>query len=206
MEIFLLVLALCVDGFVASIAYGSNQIHIAFKRIALINGICSLCLCGALAFGGILNTWIPEHLAKTVCTVSLLLLGIIKLLDYSIKQYINGHCGVHRDIRFSFSSLSFIIQIYGNPVCADQDQSKELSAKEAVFFALAMSMDSLVAVTLAAFMRIGIGRTAAAAFTVGVLSMYGGQLLGRKLASWGKRDLSWMSGLFFLVLAVTKMI
>ncbi len=206
MEIFLLVLALCVDEFVASIAYGSNQIRISFKRIALVNGICSLCLCGALAFGGILNTWIPEHLTKTVCIVSLMLLGIVKLLDYSIKQYINRHCGVHRDIHFSFSSLCFIIRIYGNPVCADQDHSKELSAKEAVFFALAMSIDSLVAGTLAALMQVGIGRTVAAAFVVGVLSMYGGQILGRKIASWSKRDLSWMSGFFFLVLAITKMI
>lgn len=204
MEIFLLVLALCVDEFVASIAYGSNKIQISWKEIVLINGICSLCLCAALAFGGILDTLIPRHLTKGICVVSLMILGIVKLLDYSMKQYINRHCGIQRDIRFSFSRLCFIIRIYGNPVCADRDHSKKLSVKEAVFFALAMSIDSLIAGTLAALMQIGIWKTAAAAFGVGVLAIYAGQLLGRKIASWSEKDLSWMSGLLFLILAVTK--
>lgn len=204
MEIFLFVLALCVDEFVASIAYGSNKIQISWKEIVLINGICSLCLCAALAFGGILDALIPRHLTKGICVVSLMILGIVKLLDYSMKQYINRHCGMQRDIRFSFSRLCFIIRIYGNPVCADRDHSKELSVKEAVFFALAMSIDSLIAGTLAALMQIGIWEAAAAAFGVGVLAMYAGQLLGRKIASWSEKDLSWMSGLLFLILAVTK--
>lgn len=204
MEILLLVSALCVDEFVASIAYGSDRIRIPWKEVVLINSICSLCLGLALAFGGVLNNLIPEHLTKAVCVLSLLLLGIIKLLDYSIKQYINHHCGVRKDIRFTFSKLCFIVSIYGNPTCADQDHSKELSVREAAFLALAMSIDSLVAGTLAALMQIGIWKTAAAAFLVGILSMYGGQLLGKKIAAQSRRDLSWMSGALFLILAISK--
>lgn len=205
LEILLLVSALCVDEFVASIAYGSDRIRIPWREVAMINGICSLCLGVALAFGSVLNTLIPQHLTRGICFFSLLLLGAVKLLDYSIKQYINRHCDVRKDIRFSFSKLCFIVSIYGNPTCADQDHSKELSPREALFLALAMSIDSLVAGTLAALMEIGIGRTMAAAFGVGVLSMYGGQAFGRKIASRCRWDLSWMSGALFLVLAFTKL-
>ena len=44
LNIFLLVFALCLDTFVASAAYGTNQVHLSAGQIAVINGICSLCL------------------------------------------------------------------------------------------------------------------------------------------------------------------
>lgn len=204
LEIFLLVIALCVDTFVASIAYGTDRIQIRFREIALMNAVCSLFLGLALGFGTVLRVLIPETLTKAVCFVSLLVLGMVKLLDYSIKKYINHHCDVHKDIHFSFSRLRFIISIYGDPVCADQDHSKTLSPKEAVFLAMAMSIDSLIAGTLAAFMEVNIWQTMAAAFVIGVAAIYAGQLLGRKIASRCKWDLSWMSGVLFLVLAFTK--
>lgn len=204
LEIFLLVIALCVDEFVASIAYGTDRIQIRFKEAAFMNLICALCLGLALGLGTILHALVPESLTKAICFVSLLMLGLVKLLDYSIKKYINRHCNVRKDISFSFSKLKFIVSIYGDPTSADQDHSKILSAKEAVFLALAMSIDSLIAGTLAAFMQVEIWKTVLAAFCVGILAMYAGQMSGRKLASLCKWDLSWMSGVLFLVLAFTK--
>ena len=44
LHIFLLVSALCLDTFVASAAYGANQVRLSWKQILAVNGICSLCL------------------------------------------------------------------------------------------------------------------------------------------------------------------
>ena len=64
LNIFLLVSALCLDTFVASAAYGTNQIRLSWNKIAVINGICSLCLGLSLLFGSILDSWIPETITK----------------------------------------------------------------------------------------------------------------------------------------------
>lgn len=112
---------------------------------------------------------------------------------------------MRKDIHFSFSQLQFIISIYGNPTAADSDHSQTLSMKETVFLAFAMSIDSLVAGTFAAFLKIHILPTMLAAFLIGVAAMGLGQLLGRKIASRLSWNLSWLSGVLFIVLAFSKL-
>ena len=203
-NILMLVLALCTDTFVASLAYGSNQVSVAWQKAALLNGICSGCLGLALCLGGLIQTFVPAGLTRAVCFVSLFLLGVVKLLDYSIKKYINTHCQVNKNIRFSLSGLKIIVNIYGDPMNADWDDSKSLSWKETVFLGFAMSIDSLVAGTMAAFMDIPAGLTVGVSFAVGMIVMYMGLLLGKRLAAGKGMDLSWLSGLLFIFLAVSK--
>lgn len=203
-HILVLVLALCMDTFVASMAYGANKVHITWEKIVVMNGICSGCLGIALAAGGVIDSLVPETMTRTVCFVSLFLLGVVKLLDYSIKKYINRHVSLHKGITFSFSGLRVIINIYGNPLAADLDHSQSLSWKEIVFLSFAMSLDSLIAGTLSAFLEIPVGLTMGTALVLGVAMMYGGLFLGRKLAARINCDLSWISGVLFLILAVTK--
>ena len=44
LQILVLCLALCMDEFVASIAYGAGGISINWKENGCLNGICSACL------------------------------------------------------------------------------------------------------------------------------------------------------------------
>ncbi|MDO4276536.1 MAG: manganese efflux pump [Eubacteriales bacterium] len=204
LEILLLVTALSMDTFVASIAYGANEIHLSWKEVLLINGICAGVLGLALCLGTVIDSFVPETLTKGICFVSLLLLGIVKLLDYGIKKAINTKKGLHKDIEFTVSKLHFIITIYGNPMAADKDSSRSISTREAVFLAFAMSLDSLIAGTLAAFLKIHIALTVGSDFIMGILMMCFGLFLGRKMASKSGRDLSWLGGLLFLLLAFLK--
>ena len=135
LQILVLCLALCMDEFVASIAYGAGGISINWKETGVMNGICSACLGAALCFGTVLQAIVPEDLTKAVCFTSLFILGAIRLADSLIKNYINHNCEVHKDIHFSFSQLKFIISIYGNPTAADSDHSHTLSMRETVFLA-----------------------------------------------------------------------
>lgn len=205
LQILVLCLALCMDEFVASIAYGADGISINWKETGVMNGICSACLGAALCFGTALTAVVPENLTKAICFTSLFILGAIRLADSLIKNYINHHYEVRKDIHFSFSQLQFIISIYGNPTAADSDHSQTLSMKETVFLAFAMSIDSLVAGTFAAFLKVHILPTMLAAFLIGVAAMGLGQLLGRKIASRLSWNLSWLSGVLFIVLAFSKL-
>lgn len=203
-NIFLLVSALCIDTFVASTAYGTEGIHLSGKQIAVINGICSICLGISLMFGSLLDSWIPETFTKEICFFSLLFLGCFKLTDSSIRQYLRHHKSVDKKICFAFSQLRFIINIYSDPMEADADRNQLLSWKEVIFFSLAMSIDSLVAGTMAAFLKISIPLTVACAFVMGELFTYLGLYLGRKISSRCPRDLSWIGGILFIVLAAAK--
>ena len=204
LHIILLVLALCIDTFVASMAYGANRVTVTWRKIVAMNGICSGCLGIALAAGIFLDGLIPASMTRTVCVISLSFLGILKLMDYFIKKYINRHASLHKGLSFSFSGLHIIINIYGDPMAADWDHSQSLSWKELIFLSFAMSIDSLIAGTLSAFMKIPIGLTVITAFFLGIVMMAAGLLLGRKLAARAECDLSWISGVLFLILAVTK--
>lgn len=60
LQILVLCLALCMDEFVASIAYGADGISINWKETGVMNGICSACLGAALCFGTALTAVVPE--------------------------------------------------------------------------------------------------------------------------------------------------
>ena len=188
----------------ASMAYGANKVHITWEKIVAMNAVCSGCLGIALAAGSILDDLVPETMTRTVCFISLFLLGIVKLLDYFIKKYINRHVSLHKGITFSFSGLRVIVNIYGDPMAADWDHSQSLSWKEVLFLSFAMSIDSLIAGALSAFLEIPVGLTMGTAFIMGIVVMAAGLFLGRKLAARCKCDLSWISGVLFMILAVTK--
>ena len=148
-------------SFVASLAYGANRVHVGWGKVALLNGICSGCLGLALGLGNVISSVLPGDVTRIICFVSLFLLGFIKFLDYSIKAYINRHCCIRRNLSFSLSGLKVIVNIYGDPMAADVDGSQSLGWKETVFLALAMSIDSLVAGTMAALLDIPVAATLA---------------------------------------------
>lgn len=86
LQILVLCLALCMDEFVASIAYGADGISINWKETGVMNGICSACLGAALCFGTALTAVVPENLTKAICFTSLFILGAIRLADSLIKK------------------------------------------------------------------------------------------------------------------------
>lgn len=205
LNIFLLVSALCVDIFVASIAYGTNQVFLSRIQIMISNGICSFFLGISLSFGVLLDSLIPETFTKEICFFSLLFLGLLKFLDSIIKSYVRKHTNTRKQLHFHFSSLKFIINIYCNPLEADADKNKKLSLKEVIFFSVAMSVDSLIAGTMAAFLKISVLLTVASAFILGCIFTCVGQFLGHKISKKSTIDLSWIGGILFIILAFSKL-
>ena len=203
-HVLLLVCALCVDTFTAGIAYGADRVKLTLPQIGAVSGICSLCLGISLIFGNIIDILIPETFTTLVCCSSLFFLGALKLIDSAIRHYLKYHESVRRDICFSISSLSFIISIYTDPLEADEDRNKILSWRETFFFSIAMSIDSLISGTMAAFLKIPVLLTVLASFLVGVVFICSGLFVGARIQQRLPFDLSWMSGILFIVLAVIR--
>ncbi|MCB7318393.1 manganese efflux pump [Lacrimispora sp. 210928-DFI.3.58] len=200
----ILVFALCMDTFVASMAYGAHRVEVSWGKAVLLNAICSGSLGLALGLGTVLDALVPENLARVICTVSLILLGLVKCLDYGIKEMINRSLSSVRSLRFSLSGLQVIIHIYGDPMAADADNSKSLGWRETIFLALAMSIDSLGVGTMAAFLDLSGMFTVALAFVLGIGTMEAGLWLGKKAAMRWNCDLGWVSGALLIALGVMK--
>lgn len=200
----LFVIALSVDAFAASLAYGTSKIKIPGVSILLISLICSLSLAVSLFFGSAVSSLLPGHWAKIICFIILFAIGIIKLFDSSIKNHIRRHPHISREITFSALHMNFILNVYANPEEADKDASHRLSASEAVALSIALSIDSLAA---------GFGAAMALdhAFFMVVLSLLVntaavplGAFLGNQISKKSHSNFSWFSGLLLILLAVLK--
>lgn len=142
---FSLIFALSLDTFMAALSYESNKIKIPISSNLIISFICSLFLFISLLLGNFLGTFIPDVILKWISFFILFFIGFIKVFDNRIKNFIKKRNFKGKSINFSFCNLRFILQIYSDYSCADVDKSKSLSPIEAIFLALALSIDGLSA-------------------------------------------------------------
>lgn len=206
MQIFLLIIALSIDVFIASVACGTEKIKIENKAALCISGICSGVLFLSLTIGTLLNGIIKETYTAILCFAGLFLVGVFKLTEYGIKTYIKKHKFLCKRIKITFSQLNFILSIYNNPVMADKDHSSTMSVFEGLFFALAMSIDGLFGGLSAAFLGINVWITTLCNFIIGFFAVKAGCAAGRRAAMKQDIDLSWIGGILFVILAFSKIL
>ncbi|MCI8391760.1 MAG: sporulation protein [Roseburia sp.] len=205
MQTVLLIVALSVDVFLACVACGAEQIRIGKMTALCISAICSGVLFLSLAAGNLLDGVIKERYTVLLCFSVLLAVGVFKLAEYGIRVYIKKHTFLCKRVRITFSQIHLILSIYRNPVIADQDKSSNMSVAEGVFFALAMSLDGFFGGLGAAFLGIRIWQTILLNFALSFFAVQAGVFAGRKLTQYKKRDLSWVGGVLFVALAVSKL-
>ncbi|WP_249281803.1 sporulation membrane protein YtaF [Ligaoa zhengdingensis] len=205
LEALLLVTALSTDAFVASFAYGTNQIDIPRSSVTVISLICSGILGVALVAGSVLQPFLPAGLTKAVCFSILLILGLVKLFDSSVKSFIRRHKGVRRELSFSVSQLRCILSIYADPEVADWDCSRQLSPGEASSLAVALSLDGLAVGFGAGLGDAGVLEAVFFSLLLGALAVKLGCWLGKKAAKRFQLNLSWLGGAMLIVLAFFKL-
>ena len=206
MQTFLLIVALSIDVFLASVACGAEQIKIEKKTALCISAVCSGVLFLSLAMGNLLDGVIKEKYTVYLCFAGLLLIGVFKLAEYGIRAYIRKHKFVCKRVKITFSQLNFILSIYNNPVMADKDRSSVMSVTEGVFFALAMSLDGFFGGLGAAFLHINVVETVLMNFFLGYAAVRAGSLAGMRAAVRKEGDYSWIGGALFVLLAFSKLV
>jgi len=208
MQAWMLVIALGIDAFACAFGYGASKIKIPFKAVMLINIVTSGLLSAGLFFGTAIGHFLPEEAAEWIAFGILVALGIYKLFDSAVKKAIRKRNGINKNIEFSLFKLNFLLKIYANPEAADADESKELSLREATPLAVAVGLDGLS-------VGFGVGIAAATAnvlLIVGlslisdILAVVLGCYLGNKIAKRLSLDLSWLSGVILIGIAVAGII
>lgn len=205
-EILLLVVALSLDAFVASFAYGTDNIKIPFSSFAVLNFICTLFFAVSLILGDILTPHLPPHFTRYLCCFLLAVLGLVKLFDSTIKGYIRKQHKLFKKINFKLFQVNFILTVYADPQKADSDKSRNLSAGEALSLAVALSLDGLAVGFSAGLGTIPLWQAIVFSLLGNMLAIWAGSFTGRVVAKKTSLDLSWLSGVLLIVLAVLKVV
>lgn len=201
-EALLLVMALSIDTFISSLAYGTNKIKIPFSSAMIINIICSVFLAISILLGEFFEPYVSNHLIKFISFLLLFSLGIIKLFNKKIKKFFN-HL---KQIRFfKHSKITIFINIYSNPEKADIDTSKYLSNKEATLLALTLAIDGLSIGFGAGLTNINHILVIFFSLFSDMIAIFLGSYIGIKVAKKASFNLSWLSGLILIFLAFSKL-
>jgi len=204
LQSLLLVLSLCLDTFVASMAYGADKIKIPFYSSIIINLICSLFLGISIFLGDILNNFIPINIATFFSFILLLSLGIYRIFEVFFKKYIRKVSSKDKPITFKVFDFKFVLQIYADEIKADYDNSKLLSAKEAFYLAIALSLDSLAVGFSSGLVYVNYTQVILLCFLVGIICLTLGSYLGKYFANIIDVNLSWISGVLLIILAIMR--
>lgn len=206
LEAVILASTLSVDAFIASFAYGSNKIKILFPTVLIISFVSSGILGIFLFLGGIVRPFLSPELCSILCFVVLFLIGMTKILDNLMKSIIRRLGSLSKNIHFSLFHLRFILNVYADPEIADVDCSKSISPMEACSLAIALSLDGM-----AAGFGAGLGEVDGivvflASFCTNALAVVLGEAIGNRVSSRLRVNVSWLSGVVLIVLAVVKVI
>lgn len=168
----LLIFILTTDSMVVSFTYGMRKIKMPFKIVAGMNMIMSGLLGISLLMGSFLSDLLPKDI--TVCLGAILLIGI----------------GLYRILSFFFQKEEH------------QELYKELTAAEGFTLAFLLSLDSLAVGVGTGLMQSGQLFLAVGTFIGGILMMELGWKLGSVFRNVTQKDLSWVSGVCLLLLAM----
>jgi len=202
----LLVLAISLDAFFASIAYGTNKIKVPTQSILIINTICTGFLTFSLLVGSIVKNIIPKPVTSLIGFIFLLLLGIYYMIQSLVKNYLLNNSIMDKRINIKLADLRFIIDIYLDETKADIDHSKYLSPHESIFLAVALSLDSLTVGFSSSLASVHYLQVIFLSLISNQLAIWLGLLLGNKFARRVTTDLAWLSGLLLIALALMQFI
>jgi putative sporulation protein YtaF len=205
LESLLLVTALIIDSFIASVAYGAKNIKIPLLSALIIDIIGTLFLVVAILASSYIKQFIPYETCKIIGFLMLLLIGVSSLFQGILKTYLRKKRDGLKKLDFKIGSFRFVFDIYLEETLADSDKSKILSANEAIYLAIALSIDSLAIGLGSGLFMIHYFELISISLILGLLAVLIGCLLGRKFAKLTQKDVSWISGAILILLAILRL-
>lgn len=206
LESLLLVFSISLDSFLASISYGTNKIKIPFSSNLIIDLVSSFIFAFSILLGNLVKAYIPLSFGKYFSFIILILIGIYRLFDSILKNYIKNKSVTSKPLTFKILDFKFVLDIYADETKADFDKSKVLTAKEAFYLAIVLSADSLAVGFGSSLNYVNHIEVIALSLILGIIVIPIGCYLGRKLINTIKLDISWLSGLILIALAFIKII
>jgi putative sporulation protein YtaF len=199
----LLVTALCLDAFTASLACGVNKTRMTPVVIGVISLICTSVLAVSAGLGAAACRIISPAVSSVVSFAVLLLIGFVKSFESFLKRLISKKG--NGEIKMKLFDLNFVLTVYADTDKADMDNSKTLSVKEAVYLSLALSLDGFAAGFGWGLTSINFLELLLLSLLSNILAVTLGYFLGKLLTRLTKVDFSFLGGVILILLAFTKL-
>ena len=195
-------LAVTLDSLTAGLTYGTRKVRIQPLSYLILICIPALFITAANQLGTLLACLLPPQVLPWISFLLLFLLGISKIMESLIRRLAVKHPSLTRNWGCKIKQINIIFTIYLSPEDANIEDLQILSAKEALLLSLALSLDSIL---------VGMAFTTDAvswvflfllAVLFNLLFFLIGYLAGHVLCHLFHVDLSWLSGLLLLLLAL----
>lgn len=205
MPVLLFMLAVSVDSLSAGFSYGTSKVRIQPLAAVFLVFIPSASITLMTRIGSFLFSFLPAHLFSVLSFLLLFFLACEKLIESLIRCLAKKYPDIVGNCAYKIKQLNIIFTIYFSPEDANKQDVQVLSAKEAFFLSLALSLDSIFT-SMAFSCQISLPAFFLLAALFHFLLFSGGFLLGLLVSKKFSIDLSWLSGLFLLLLALCSLL
>lgn len=206
MPVLLFMLAVSIDSLSAGFAYGTSRVRIKAAALLLLVLIPSVCITLMTKAGSLLFSLVPAAFFSILSFIILFILGCAKLLESLIRHLSGKYSDTVGNWACKIKQVNIIFTIYFSPEDANKQDIQILSAKEAFFLSLALSLDSILASMAFSCQVSSMPLFFLLAVLFHFLLFMSGFLLGMLVSKKFSIDLSWLSGLFLLLLAVLTLL
>lgn len=197
----LFLLAVSLDSLTAGLSYGTSRVQIRVLSAVFLIFIPSITITLMMQLGSWLFSFIPADFFAALSFLLLFVLGCARLLESLIRHYADKYPSIIGKWACKIKQLNIIFTIYFSPEDANKQDIQVLSPKEAFCLSLALSLDSMLASMAFSYQVNSLAFFFLLAVFFQFLLFFTGFGFGLFLSRKSNLNLSWLSGLFLLLLA-----
>lgn len=197
----MLILAVSIDIFIVALSCGSECIKIPIKSAISIGLVGAVMMLVSLYFSDMVCKYIPDKICSSICCAVLCVMGGMNIVKWILEKHKNYKVTKQKLTEDTIDNS--ILDVYVCGSCADCDNSKEISIKEAIVVAFLMSVDTLVCGVVSGS-NLNIWYVSIGVLIFQSFSVLMGSWLGRKCSK--VPNISFIGGLLLIFLGITKFI
>lgn len=200
--LLLFLTAVSIDSLTAGLTYGTRRVRIKLPAYLILICVPAAFITAANRIGSYIFLLFPQAVLPFFSFIVLAFLGCSKLFESLLRLLARKYPSLTRNWGCKIKQLNIIFTVYLSPEDANQEDLQVLSPKEALLLSLALSLDSVLAgmaFTTGALPLVTLFLLAALFNLLLFAAGYGVGLLASTVL---RIDLSWLSGLFLLLLAL----
>lgn len=198
--------AVSIDSLTAGLTYGTQRVHIRPLSYLILACVPAAFITAANCIGTHILSFLPQTTLPFLSFTLLTILGLSKLSESLIRLLARKYPSLTRNWGCKIKQINIIFTIYLSPEDANQEDLHLLTPKEAFLLSLALSLDSVLVGMAFHTEPIPPALLFVPASIFNLLLFAFGYGLGHLISSVLHVDLSWLSGLFLLLLAVNALL
>jgi len=185
MGLFLLSLAVSLDGFGVGVTYGMQKIRMPASAIAVIMVCSGLIILTSMTIGDLLTNFLPTSIMERLGGFILLAIGLFSLFQFIRQKWKRKQSNNGPSDRNALQNLKTVVT---TPEHADLDKSGVISVREAFFLGVALALDAFGAGIAASMLGYPPMLTAFLIATMSGLCVLSGVKAGAFLSKFEKMD------------------